>query len=359
MGVGRVLERFTGLVSPEDPLWREALPRVEHDFYHLPAYAELCARRDGGKPVAFIHQAADATLLLPLILLPIEGSSGHYQATCPYGYPGLTASPGATPEALAEGLNGLVTSLQRARAVTLFSRLHPLIHLPLEPLTEHGALVLHGETVSIDLRAELEQSWSVMRASHRRHIVSAQRAGYAATIGWERLDAYLECYDETMRRVSAHEQYLFDRAYVDGMRQVLGDRLHLCTVSLGGQVACAGLFSEVGGIMQYHLGGTKDAYLVDSPMKLMFDHVRRWGHERGNRVLHLGGGVGGRADALYHFKAGFSDRRHPFRTYRVITDEAQYARLCAQSGVPAERDGYFPAFARASTGSVDSPPQPV
>jgi hypothetical protein len=304
---------------------------------------------------------AEVTLLLPLILLPIEGDpSEHYQATCPYGYPGITASPGAPPEALAEGLSAIVEHLQRARAVTLFSRLHPLIELPLEPLAEHGVLVVHGETVSIDLSAELEHSWSVMRSSHRRHIVTAQRAGYTATVGWDRLDDYLECYDETMRRVGANEQYLFDRAYVDGMRQVLGDGLHLCTASIGGQVACGGLFSELGGIMQYHLGGTKDAHLVDSPMKLMFDHMRRWGHERGNRVLHLGGGVGGSGDALFHFKAGFSDRRHAFRTYRVITDEAQYARLCAQSGVPADQDGYFPAFARTvKSDPVESTPRPA
>src|SRR5262245_34645445 len=135
MGVGRLLARFTGLVSPEDPLWRDALSRVEHDFYHLPAYAQLCARRDGGTPMAFLHQVAEATLLLPLILLPIEGDSGgHYQATCPYGYPGVTCSPGVSADVLSEALRSLVEHLQRARAVTLFSRLHPLLELPLEPL---------------------------------------------------------------------------------------------------------------------------------------------------------------------------------------------------------------------------------
>jgi len=134
---------------------------------------------------------------------------------------------------------------------------------------------------------------------------------------------------------------------VEGLRHALGERIHLCTVSRGDQVASAGLFSELNGIVQYHLGGTKDEFLQDSPMKLMFDFARRFAKERGNRVLHLGGGVGGQADPLLHFKAGFSQLRHRFHTYRLVTNEAEYARLCHQTGVTTNAEGYFPPFIKA------------
>src|SRR5262249_35273951 len=138
----------------------------------------------------------------------------------------------------------------------------------------------------------------------------------------------------------------FDRQYVLRLREALGDRLHLCSVQVGAEVACAGLFSELSGIVQYHLGGTKDAFLADSPAKLMFDHVRRWGHERGNRALHLGGGVGGAADALFEFKAGFSRQRHTFETLRLIVDPPAYEAACQEAGVSTSAGGFFPPFAQ-------------
>ena len=62
----------------------------------------------------------------------------------------------------------------------------------------------------------------------------------------------------------------------------------------------------------------------------MLDTVRLWATERGARVLHLGGGVGSKADSLFQFKAGFSDRRHLFHIWRWIVQPDIYERLCRQ-----------------------------
>jgi lipid II:glycine glycyltransferase (peptidoglycan interpeptide bridge formation enzyme) len=79
--------------------------------------------------------------------------------------------------------------------------------------------------------------------------------------------------------------------------------------------------------VQYHLGGTKNEFLKQAPSKLMFDYVRFWAKERGNKFLHLGGGVGSAKDSLYNFKAGFSKQRHLFLTLRLITDQQKYDSL--------------------------------
>jgi hypothetical protein len=79
------------------------------------------------------------------------------------------------------------------------------------------------------------------------------------------------------------------------------------------------LFTIRDGVVQYHLGGTRDEFLKISPMALIFDTVRLWANDVGARVLHLGGGVGGtNDDSLFHHKGGFSDRRHNFVTWRWI-----------------------------------------
>jgi hypothetical protein len=78
----------------------------------------------------------------------------------------------------------------------------------------------------------------------------------------------------------------------------------------------------------------------------MLDAAIQWAKAAGNRVLHLGGGVGSRNDALFQFKAGFSDLRSSFETWRVICDEARYLKLIEDAGVSgASVDGFFPAYA--------------
>jgi hypothetical protein len=340
-------ESFTALIPASDARWNSVLAGVEHDFYALPSYAEFCARRSAGRAVAFVFQDPELRLLVPLLLLPLGAAAGAAcHASCPYGYPGIAIDRGPPrPAALARALQALRASLRAQGVASAFLSLHPMFELPLSALEQAGTLVAHGQTVSVDLAADLEHSWAELRPTHRRHIQAACRAGFTAQLGWERLDEYQECYRQTMQRVGAAEQYVLGRDYVEGLRGALGGHLQLWSVLQGGRVACAGLFSELNGIVQYHLGGTRDEFLAASPMKLLFDAVRRWGHERGNRVLHLGGGLGGQADALFHFKAGFSGRRHKFHTLRLIADPALFAERCRAAGVPERADGRFPPFA--------------
>jgi hypothetical protein len=82
---------------------------------------------------------------------------------------------------------------------------------------------------------------------------------------------------------------------------------------------------------------------------LRIDFLRRWAKSRGNRVFHLGGGVGGSEDSLFRFKAGFSQQRHPFHTWRMVADETVYRRLVkrweSRHGAEADGlDGFFPAY---------------
>ena len=71
--------------------------------------------------------------------------------------------------------------------------------------------------------------------------------------------------------------------------------------------------------MQYHLSGMSEAFARERPTKLMLDHVRQWARARGNRWLHLGGGVGSAQDNLFKFKAGFSKLRRTIDRYHVRT----------------------------------------
>jgi hypothetical protein len=347
----------SGFVGPDSPAWERVLAGAEHDFYHLPGYVRLCARQERGEPVAFVAEQGGRRLLIPLILRPIDpalggAEGGSFDAVSPYGYPGPLLGPAVGPgdevflrRALAEFLAGL----KGLRVVAAYVRLHPLFPLPEGPLGEVGTLVAHGETVSVDLTLPPEEIWRQTRHGHRHEINKAAREGQVARIDDGRFEEFFEIYTESMDRVGAGGYYYFPRDYFADLRAVLGDRLHLAVVEVDGRVACAGLFTEVCGIVQYHLSGTRAAFLKHRPSKLMLHFLRQWAQGRGDRVLHLGGGVGGRKDALFEFKAGFSQVRHPFSSWRIVVDRSAYGDLVRRweslRGIDADGiEGFFPAY---------------
>jgi hypothetical protein len=116
------------------------------------------------------------------------------------------------------------------------------------------------------------------------------------------------------------------------------------------------------GMLQSHLGGTVTAALNLAPMKLLLDEIRLWGIAQGMHVFHLGGGATSSPDdSILHFKAGFSDRRHQFGTWRWVVFPDEYTRLRedfarrhARNGIPAASLSFFPEY-RSDSPSVEAP----
>lgn len=343
-----------GFIGPDSPKWRELLPRIPHDVYHLPGYVECAARHEQGRAIAFYAEEDDWAFLAPLLIrnLPagLGAPSDWCDVTTPYGYPAPVMTDANELELVDNALK-LFRQLGGERGIaTAFFRLHPLLPIPFSALSKHGALVHHGQTVYNDLTASTEQIWAETRENHKRGIRKLRLSGFESKLDdWQHFDDFISIYKSTMKRVSAGSFYFFSDDYFKDLRATIGNCLHLCTVvSPKGIVASAGLFTVVNRIAQYHLGATSDDYLSEATSKLMFDFVRRWAKSEGCRILHLGGGVGGGADSLFSFKAGFSKLKADFYTYRMILDEKKYAALVClweQSG-NKERDSskFFPAY---------------
>lgn len=354
----------------DDPRWTDALRSLPHDVYHTPGYLRASAGQEGGTPVAYHARQGGAALFAPLLVrdLPPElGAPGTWRdATTPYGYAAPLLTPGADPGDVRRLLSGFVDAARERGIVSVFFRLNPLLELPLDALEGFGALREHGPTVPVDLRPPLERVLGEMRENHAVQIRRMGRAGFAAEWDrWETLDRFAELYHETMARVGADASYFFPPGYFHALRRELDGALHLCGVrGPEGDLACAGLFAAHDGIVQYFFSGTAGEHARRAPTKLMMEQVIRWGSATGQRVLHLGGGVGGREDALFHFKAGFSDDRRTFVSWRVVVDGERYAALAERRGGDAEADagggaGFFPAYrAPAADAAAETPPAP-
>jgi hypothetical protein len=342
------------LLAVEDPRWACFLRGAPHDFYHLPNYVALCAGQEGGAPAAFWAEEGDSAMLAPLLLRPLPADldlgSGLRDATAPYGYPApLLTGPrgGEQLEAFLQAFRDLAAG---AGIVSAFFRCHPLLPLPEADLDGLASVRDHGETVFVDLtrpEADLAQQ---TRTNHRADARRLQGAGYRALVDdWERLPDFVAIYRSTMAFREATDYYRFDAGYFDALRACLGERLHLCTVlAPNRETAAAGLFTCVGGLVQFHLSGTAEAYRKAGPTKLMLLHMRDWAKAGGQRLLHLGGGLGCRQDSLAFFKQGFSRQRAAFRTLRLVAMPDAYRRLTSlRERLQPERapePDFFPAY---------------
>jgi len=356
------------LRTNEEEQWMAVLAQaVQHDFYHLPSYHRLAEERGEGRAHLFVHEEGGHTIALPLLLRPLTGlpggaaGAGWSDATCVYGYAGPVASQVELPAAVVRNFQeALTAALAQQRVVTVFSRLHPLI--PQRGfLAGLGECPRKGPTVSIDLTLPADEQRAQFRGSHRTRINKLRREGAVCTRGEapQHLGEFVSIYHETMRRVNACDAYFFGEDYFTALVDGLGSKLQLFVVSVEGQVAAGALVTLCDGIVQYHLGGTRGEFLHLSPMGLIFDTVRQWAGEQGARFFHLGGGVGSEEDSLFFFKAGFSDSRHDFGTWRWVVVPEVYRELCEarqqadrQLGAEPVASDFFPVYRRPVSSPV-------
>ena len=258
------------------------------------------------------------------------GISETFDIVSPYGYCGflLNELAATTPGFLNLAIDELTRIWRERNICSAFLRLHPLLNQNI-PQNQNNYFQATGVTIYVDLKLDTEEIWSQTRSSHRNKINRCKRAGFTARIVpfQQYIKEFNDIYEETMNRVNASKIYYFGKNYFEKLADLLGNKLHLCIVEKDEKIACVGLFSECCKIVQYHLGGTKSDFLKQAPSKLMHDYVRFWAKNRGNNFYHLGGGVGGNEDSLYHFKAGFSKQKHIFNTLQLIIDQEKYSYL--------------------------------
>ncbi|MDB9536268.1 GNAT family N-acetyltransferase [Dolichospermum planctonicum CS-1226] len=325
------------IIDLADPLWLETLIKLRHDIYHLPEYLLLEANRIQAVPEAIIISDHDKIFFMVYLLRPCdvdinrESTIGEiFDIISPYGYSGILLSQTAmeSVDFVNSAMQQLKEVLRSRKICSAFLRLHPILNQELNDIFTSEICQISGKTVAINLKLTGEEIWQQTKPEHRNKINRCKRRGFQAKIVdfKNNIDNFMAIYQETMDRVGASKHYYFDDNYFHQL-SLLEQLIHLCIVEQDNQIACAGLFTECSGIVQYHLGGTKSDFLKEAPSKLMFDYVRFWAKERGNEVLHLGGGVGSVQDNLYRFKAGFSQQRYTFSTMRLITDEDNYYHL--------------------------------
>lgn len=348
------------LLRVDDPRWQALLLRCDSDAYHQRGYLEAAAEVEEGDLRIALVEAAGVTMGVPLMLRRLPFGMDGWDAVSPYGYPCPIATA-QTPGQWSLLWQALRRLLAEEDIVSAFFRLHPLLTPPdcLQAVALEDTVVEHGDCVYLRLDQEEQALWSETRPRFRSNINALRRDGWRFVADdWSLLPEFLAIYSATMRRADAESFYYFPLSYYQSLRAGLGGDATLHAVlDPAGEVATIGLFLRHGTLVQYHLGGTAAAHIQAAPAKLLFHEVRLWYRSAGATLLHLGGGLGGRRDSLYRFKAGFSKCARPFCSLRMVVDPSRYRALVdtwsrAAGAVPATLEGYFPAYRAAVTSAA-------
>lgn len=341
-------------LTTDDPRWPAALNRLPHDFYHLPAYVALEAEWSDAFPLAFLYAEGDTAMLL--VLQERVTPSGHARdVVTPYGYSCPLFSEDADDNFRLRALRTYQRAARERGIVTSFIRLHPLLTAGLTDLDEIGVGKWvqndRGVTLTMPMTGDDATFMAGMARGHRAGVRKLREAGGHLVLDTPEVwTAFPEIYRHTMRKVAASSDYFYSDAYVECFQRDLIDHAHCAGIaSPTGEIMCAGLFTRVGTILQYHLSGTAEGFARQAPMKLLLADMRRWAFEQGIVHFHLGGGLGAKRDSLYEFKQQFGGAEWPFRTVSVIHDAGAYATECAwraekAGGVVPPDTGFFPLY---------------
>lgn len=308
--------------------WNDYIKRsLSYDFYHTWDYHVLDT---AGSPLLFVYEQEGLFIALPLIKREINGSD-YFDCTSAYGYTGPLSNvdfaeiPINTSTRFFLALEEYLLSI---RIVSLFSVLHPLMN-QFDFLKRKISLSKIGNTIGLDLRQSLEQQRLQYRRPVRQKINQLRRNGFIVKLAdsAEQLLEFAAIYRENMTKVGASSRYFFDDKYFHDFINSQDYEAELLVAYYQNRMVAGALVTFGKTIMQLHLSATSNDFLRESPMKLIFDEASLLGRAKDMHILHLGSGIGGREDSLFHFKRGFSECLYDFATVRYIVDPQVYNNL--------------------------------
>ena len=322
--------------------WHQVLVTLgEHDFVHTFDFHKASQENGEGCPVMFalLDTHGQPTACWPTLKRDIPDTD-FFDLTSVYGYGGPLFSK-FTDRLTA--LNQIWNKMSQSGAISLFSRMHPLF---VEEIPDEA---LRGQQLSEVVVIDVKQSNNLLasyRGSHRREIQNAQKLGVKimADLECSNLLDFATLYRDSMQDLQASDYYYFSDDYFRSLKNSQEFKTFILFAELNGINIAASMFIITGKVMQYYLSGTVNSYRKISPSKVIISHAHELALQYGVEKIILGGGVGSAQDALFKFKAGFSDITKPFYVTKKILNQDAYNEICIQKKINPDQTAFFPAY---------------
>lgn len=330
------------IIENNSPKWTEIVKQATvYDFHHT-AYFHKIDTSFISKLLLFFDK--ENFIALPIVIRPIENTD-FFDITSVYGYAGpiYQFSQEYQQDNLLEFFRlEFINFCKEHNIVSVFSRLHPLIEQR-NIIGDLGEIVDLNKTISIDLKLSADEQRKEYRKSLKSELNQLRRKEIFVkeTDSQSEIDQFIAIYYETMDRVNATPNYYFSKEYFYDFLGSADFKSKLLVAVKDEKVIAGAIFTLTNKIMQYHLAGTTEEYIRETPMKLILDEARLLGNQTVAKNLHLGGGVGGSdEDSLFRFKSGFSKDFKQFSVWKFIVNEEIYKELSKNK----EQSNFFPLY---------------
>jgi hypothetical protein len=332
--------RCLRLYGPDCPEWTKYCIRAGCDFFHKSDYHRLSAEQSGAEPWMVVYGNLEKFIAWPYLLQKItnlgRSAESIYDVTSVYGYPGpLLYQCEGDAAFLKQAWAAFVTIWHEQSVVSVFTRFHPLLHNgpwveQLRSSSVMGGASAIGNTVSIDLNRSQADIWRGYDRTLRQWLRRCEAAGVTTEWDpeWKYIDDFVRIYHSTMRRNNAAPFYFFTQSYFRQLSEIAGEHGGLLVIKYANEVIAATVLLECDGLVNAFLLASDERFVYLSPSKKAIHEAQKWAQASGHRVLHLGGGRGGRNDdPLFRFKSQFSNQFHSFITGRWILNQSAYQGL--------------------------------
>lgn len=337
----------------QEEVWRDILSGFsKSDVYYTPEYVKAFYQNGDGTPILLYFSYGDVKAVNVVMKRPVpvvsedkkEELGRYWDYVTPYGYGGFLKEGEFSEEDDRELLESYEKHCRDNDIVGEFVRFHPVLNNAVSAPSCYEVVAL-GNTVCMSLDTP-SLIWENCSSKNRNMIRKAQKSG--VQIFWGRDEALFEefehIYNATMDKVNAGNYYYFKKEFYQSILEDLKYQSMIFYAKLGEEIIGMSIIMYDGNALHYHLSASKREYLSYAPTNLLLYEAACWGNRIGAKTFHLGGGLGSRQDALYHFKKQFNRQEDcVFQVGRGIFNKEIYEQLCTVNKVDRET-GFFPAY---------------
>lgn len=328
----------------------------EKDIYFLEQYGKIFEINGEGKLETYLFENSDGRILYRYLKreIPIKlNNSIYYDTITPYGYGGpilLELKNLQNKKKLFKDFNiALEKKFKDENIVSSFIRFHPFIKNQ-EIFIEEMDIEYNRDTIAMDLSSE-KLIWENIHSKCRNMIRKAEKNNIKIKINEKvnknDIDEFYELYKNTMIKNNANNYYIFSKEFFINHFELLKENIKLVTALYEEKVICSTIILECEDYIHYHFSGSDMNYKNLAATNLLLYKVAIYGHKRGFKYFHLGGGYLGNGDSLFKFKESFNkNKKLEFFIGRKIYNLSIYGALVEEKRKVMKElnENYFPLY---------------
>lgn len=324
----------------------------ERDAYYYSGYQKAFMLHGDGNPTLFYYDDGKTRAMNVVMKRDIAEHVAFkelqkdrlFDLSTPYGYGGFIVVGNNI-----ESLNKEYTDYCNKNAiVSEFVRFHPVLNNKVKLSSMYDIIDL-GPTITMDI-SDKGLIWQNLSSKNRNMIRKAIKEGVEIRKGNDKVlfDTFIDMYSKIMDKNNADDYYYFQKEFYDSIREDYSNKSTIFYALYENRIIAMAIILYANTGMHYHLSAIDMDYKSKAASNLLLYEVACWGHDKGFKSFHLGGGVGSKEDSLYSFKKAFNKNSNTvFSIGRKVFNKEIYDKLVdmrREEGNFDMRSSFFPLY---------------